>query len=451
VQHGRGDIVGRDVELRAVARFLEAEPPCALVLEGEAGIGKTTLWRHALEAAHAGGLGVLVATPAENEASLPYAALTDLLEGVGGEAYAELPESQAAALAAATQRAAADGGADEHGVSRGALALVRSAAARPLLLAVDDVQWLDPASARVLEFVARRLAKLPVRVLVARRTTRLEPPPLGLARGLPPGALDVVQLGPLGATALDELLRSRLGLHLPRPALIRLERVTEGNPYYALEIGQSLADRGELEVPRSLTEALDLRIASLPPAARDTLLLAAACLQPSPDLVERAAADSVGLRTALEQGLLEVSRRRLRFTHPLLASVAYDRALPGERRDAHLRLAAAAPAGLRGARGSPRAGSRDARPRDRGRARGRRQGGRSGRAGPRGRARRGGGPSDPERGSGGPEAETRERVRVPRGRGRSRAGTGAARAADRGDGAWARARRAAPAAIEHAR
>jgi DNA-binding CsgD family transcriptional regulator len=177
---------------------------------------------------------------------------------------------------------------------------------------------------------------------VARRAPRSEPPPLGLGRALPPDALEVVQVGPLDAVGLDELLRDRLEVGLPRPTLLRLQQITEGNPYYALEIARSLATGGELEVPPSLTEALDSRIAGLPPVARDALLVTAAGLHPTPELVERAAGAREGLRLALDLGLLEVRGHRVRFTHPLLASVTYDRALPGERRDAHRRLAAVA-------------------------------------------------------------------------------------------------------------
>ena len=339
-------IVGREGELEAVRRLIEATEasPRALVLDGSAGIGKTTLWRTAVEVARAKGSSVLVAAPAENEAALPYAALADLFESVGLTAITELPEAQRTALTVALQRAPAEGGANELAISRAALAVVRSMAQgpRPLVIAVDDVQWLDAPSARVLEYVARRLGGVPVRILVARRARRHESPPLGLARGLPPDALEVVHIGPLDAAGLDELLRARLELGLPRPALLQLELITDGNPYYALEIAPSLASGGELTVPPSLTEALDARIAGLPAVCRETLLIAAASVHPTPELVERAAGRRDGLRMSLDLALLEVTGRRLRFTHPLLASVTFGRALPGEQRDAHRRLAAVA-------------------------------------------------------------------------------------------------------------
>lgn len=339
-------IVGREAELQIIRRLFEApgSAPRTLVIDGVAGIGKTTLWRMAVDSARAEALDVLVAAPAQSEAALPYSVLSDLLEAVPPEATAALPPGHRSALAAALQETAADTDINEHAVSRAVLAIFRALVEgnRRLLIAIDDVQWMDPPSARVLEFAVRRLADLPALLLIARRTERPEPMPLGLARGLPPGALETVRVGPLGTAALDELLRSRLDVRLPRPQLLHLERITGGNPYYALEVARSFAEGGQLEVPPSLTEALDARIAGLPLDARETLLLAAASVHPTPELVERAAEHTHGLRRSLDLGLLEVVGRRLRFTHPLLASVAYERALPGERREAHRRLAVVA-------------------------------------------------------------------------------------------------------------
>jgi DNA-binding CsgD family transcriptional regulator len=341
----RAAIVGREGELEVIRRLLHAPEasPRALVLDGVAGIGKTLLWQTALEDARGAAETVLVAAPAESEAAMPYAALADVLDGVPPGVVGELPEAQRAALAGALQQAPAGEGADELAISRAVLAIVRALGRedRLLVIAIDDVQWLDPPTARVLEFVLRRLEGIRARVIVTRRTRRPEPPPLGLARGSL-ADVEVILVGPLDAASLDELLRSRLDLRLPRPALLRLVRITDGNPYYALELAPSLTDGGELALPPSLTEALETRIAGLPVPARDALLLAAASIQATPELVERAAGGRDGLRLSLDLGLLEVTGRRLRFTHPLLASATYGRALPSERLDAHRRLADAA-------------------------------------------------------------------------------------------------------------
>jgi DNA-binding CsgD family transcriptional regulator len=337
-------LVARAAELEAALAFVRshAASPRALLVEGEAGIGKTTLWEAALAEAAGAGVRVLVARPAENEQRLPYAALGDLLEAAAEEHAHTLPAPQRQALDQAFQRAASTGPAERLAVGRAALALVRAQARTgPLLVAVDDVQWLDEASALALEFALRRSNDTDVRLLATRRSGD-RPGAFEPERAVGRNAVRVLSLGPLGPSALDELVRRRLALRLARPALLRLAAVTGGNPYFALEIARELAEGGELAVPPSLGDALAARIAGLPPTTRDALLLAAASVKPSSDLVERAAPSAAGLRDALSRRLLEARGERLRFVHPLLASVTYGHALPGERRDAHRRLAAAA-------------------------------------------------------------------------------------------------------------
>jgi DNA-binding CsgD family transcriptional regulator len=144
-------------------------------------------------------------------------------------------------------------------------------------------------------------------------------------------------------TDLDRVLRAQLGLQWPRPRLVELQRATGGNPFYALEIARS-ATEDAFRVPVSLAAAVEIRLQSLPKPAREAVLLAAAARQPTSWLLERAAGSSEGLELAHAAGVLTLEGARVRFTHPLLASVAYDHALPSARRDAHRRLAAAAAA-----------------------------------------------------------------------------------------------------------
>jgi predicted ATPase len=223
-------VVGREAELRTIERLIEDDAPgaTALVLDGEAGIGKTTVWLAGVERARERGYRVLSCRPAETEVSLPYVSLGDLLEPVGEEVAGH------AALAAALGR----GGQTAPGrleVSRASLAVLRTLAGRaPLLVAVDDVQWVDAASAAVLGFVLRRVADAPLRILVARRSERDAAAPLGLARAVE--GLTMLRIGPLEPGDLDRLLRSTLDLQLPRPRLLELHRVSAGNPFYALEI-----------------------------------------------------------------------------------------------------------------------------------------------------------------------------------------------------------------------
>src|SRR5262245_13155870 len=130
-------IVGRGAELQQVAALLDA--PAALVLTGDAGVGKTTLWEEGVRLAGERGFRVLAARPAEAEAALPFAALGDLLGPVADAV--ELPRPQRAALDRALQRADADEPADRLAVSRATLGLLQGLG--PLVVAVDDAQWLD--------------------------------------------------------------------------------------------------------------------------------------------------------------------------------------------------------------------------------------------------------------------------------------------------------------------
>ena len=338
-------VVGRAEELNRIDVLWDdvVPHPTGLLLDGEAGIGKTSIWCAGVAGARARGLIVLVARPAERERALPYSALADLLEPAL-EKVDELPVPLRHALDSALQRTASDEPAHQLAVSRAVLAVIRALAVdRPVVVAVDDVQWLDPPTENTLAFVVRRVSDMPVRILIARRSDSASPPPLELERAL--ARFTVVSVAPLSLSDLDRLLRTRLGVHLPRPRLAQLHRACSGNPLHALEIARSLDatnSDGDLSIPAELTSVLRRRLDALPPSARDTVLLAAACIQPTPSLVRRAAAGGDGLTVAREHDVLRIERGRLRFAHPLLASSAYATATAEDRRDAHARLAGAA-------------------------------------------------------------------------------------------------------------
>lgn len=324
-----------------------------IVVDGEAGIGKTTLWLGALELVQEAWFRVLRCRPSEAEQELPFAALGDLVEPLFDSAFGELPAIQRDALDVALQRTRGVEPATRLAVSRAVLALLREQAMRGrVLVAIDDVQWLDRSTADVLSFALRRLEGLPVRLLIARRSETVEPLPLGLDRA--PFADDLARLrvGPMTLDELGGLLRGRLALRLPRPRLAELHASCAGNPFYALEIGRALRATGSREdgeplpVPESLNALLARRLDTLPQEARLATLLAAASPQPTAGLVERAAGDSDGLALAVAAGVLEATGERLRFTHPLLASTIYSAAPPWERREIHARLASAADGAL---------------------------------------------------------------------------------------------------------
>ena len=209
-------IVGRDADLAAVERFLDrvAGDGGALVVDGEAGIGKTTIWREALARAASRPFRVLVARPAEAEADFSYAALTDLVAAAYEEVDTELPLPQRVALDEALLGAESDGQADPRTTSMGFVGVLRALAAeRPVVVAVDDVQWLDRASERALEFAVRRL---PPRVsfLVVRRS-RCQRRAARSHTGIRGRLGRTSHAGPLSAAALHHLIRNELGRRRP--------------------------------------------------------------------------------------------------------------------------------------------------------------------------------------------------------------------------------------------
>ena len=340
-------IVGREDELARLRRLFDDDGPTGAVIEGEAGIGKTTLWLHGVEQArHA--WNVLTARPAEGEASLPFAALGDMLEPLLVADGAELPEDDRLVLDRALYRDQPLEPASRLAVSRMVVSLLRRAGDQtPLLVAVDDVQWLDPPTAEVLEFAFRRLPPSRSRILVARRSEGEAPLPLGLDRAQLRGGVAHVRMGPLTPDDIGSVIRDRLDLRLPRPRLFELHAASGGNPFYALEIGRALAELGTLDDGAPLPvpdrdSLLRRRLEALSEPSRRSTLLAAAAVQPTVSLVERAAGEVEGIAEAVRAEVLTVDGDRLRFAHPLLASAAYAAAAPWERRDAHRRLAGAA-------------------------------------------------------------------------------------------------------------
>ena len=195
-------VIGRADALDGAARFVGAiaTGPAGLLVEGEAGIGKTTVWRAAAAAAVRRDYRVLAATAAEGEADLPFVALRDLLEAVPDAAAEQLPPPQRNALAIALLRSDVPGAAaDQHAVCVAVLGVVRALAAeRPLVIAVDDVGWLDRSSDRVLRYVVRRLTTEQVGVLAARRPAIDPATPLGLDSPAVGPRLGRVELGPAG-------------------------------------------------------------------------------------------------------------------------------------------------------------------------------------------------------------------------------------------------------------
>ncbi len=163
-------LFGRDLELNAGRAFLATAPARGLLVEGPAGIGKTAVWRALLDIARTDGYLVLETIGDAAEARLTFAGLADLLETVADEALPRLPAPQARALEVALLRADAVSPAEPRAVAAGLLGALRAlAGTRPVLVAIDDVQWLDEASADAVAFAARRGRQEAVRLARAPR------------------------------------------------------------------------------------------------------------------------------------------------------------------------------------------------------------------------------------------------------------------------------------------
>ncbi|HWL34215.1 MAG TPA: AAA family ATPase [Gaiellaceae bacterium] len=338
-------IVGREDELAELAQFLSRDDwPRTLLLEGQPGAGKTTLWEHAVDAARER-FHVLAARPLETEAKLAHSGIGDLLDGVHG-AFDELPSPQAHALRAALLLEAPDsGGVDQRGVALGFLGVLRALAAeRPVLVAVDDLQWLDGASSRVVLSAVRRLAEEHVALLLALRES--ERAGLGFApeRALP--AFSRLAIEGLSLEDLHRLVQDRLGVVLSRPALRTVHATAAGNPLFALELARTLPEGqtagAPVQVPDSLHELVVARVTAVPAEAKAALLAAAALADPTLALIGAATGGdgAAALGPAVDAELVTVGNGRVRFTHPLLAAAAYANAGPAERRDVHAALAA---------------------------------------------------------------------------------------------------------------
>src|SRR5919108_1473095 len=345
-------IVGREPELEAIRNFIERirHRPAAFILAGQAGIGKTTLWQAGVDAAATHGVRVLTSRAGESETRLLYSTWTPLWGGVAPASSEPLPPPQRTALEVALLRVDASGPPpDQRAVAVAALAMFRILSAdEPVLLAIDDVQWVDTSSARVLSFVARRIAEESVGLLATVRLGIQRRDPI-IERAMATSAtVESVHVGPLSPETLHSLIRASMGDELTYPVVRRIHDASGGNPFFALEIAKELARRGVpragevLPIPEDVVTLLRQRVDALPRTARRALLVVASTARPTEGLVrstglgDRAA---TALTRAEEAGVITMSEARISFTHPLFASAIYTSAPAAERRDVHRRVA----------------------------------------------------------------------------------------------------------------
>jgi DNA-binding CsgD family transcriptional regulator len=345
-------VISRSAEFRAVSELLRSagRRPTGLVIEGEAGIGKTTIWLAALEQARESGFRVLSARAGQAESVLAYAAVADLLGDVDQAVLAVLPDVQRIAVDRVLLRASDDGPAtDQHAVAAAFASVVhRLSIDSPVLLAIDDVQWLDPSSEAVVAHAARRLDGR-VGVLVTERCDLDCGNAVNWLHLAGRDGIARIRVGPLSLGGLHVLISSRLGRSFSRPTMVRISEISGGNPFYALELARAIDDgsaSSHQAMPATLSELMRQRIGRLDRDARTLLLAAASVANPTVELLAEVTYNTVErtvelLGEAEGKGLIAVDGGDVRFTHPLLARSVYTDASPAERRAMHRVLAQA--------------------------------------------------------------------------------------------------------------
>jgi DNA-binding CsgD family transcriptional regulator len=340
-------MASRPAEEAALSEFLTAASgaPAALLVDGEAGIGKTTLWQAGLQWARDRGFRVLSARAANAQSVLAYASLADLLYGVAASAWADLPNPQRIAVdRVLLGQQSADAVTDRRAVAAAFLSVVDGLAdGGPILLAIDDLQWLDPSSAHVIGFAARRLSG-PVGILA---TIRTETDDAGATAWLQlprPDDIERITVRPLPSRALHAIVRDQLGQPIPSAVMARIHQVSAGNPFYAIELARTFVGSVDEILPDTLAELVRARIGGLDPAVHNVLLAAACLATPTVELVGEATATEQDrlielLETAERHGIVSIEGNHIRFTHPLLAGGVYTDAPPTQRRLMHRRLA----------------------------------------------------------------------------------------------------------------
>ncbi|TDC73310.1 helix-turn-helix transcriptional regulator [Streptomyces hainanensis] len=349
-----------------------------LLLTGPVGIGRSTVLDALADRADRDGALVLRCAPARAESELPFLALIDLhdqLDEFGLAAVEALPAAQRAAL-----ETALTGGPVAVHLRQGELALrlavlslLRTLARRggPVLLAIDDLQWLDRPSAELLAFVARRVRRLPIGVVATVRTELTGGETTPRLRALPQPA-EELPLPPLEFGWLAELLDRHGVVGLPAPALHEIHRTSGGNPGFALDLARAAAGGvaaprpGEpLPLPARLRAVARRSLGPLSPGARETLLLASLAVPagrdggvaPTVELL-RAAGRSAAAAEVAEAVRLRVVRPLtadgvVRFAHPLLPAVLRAEAPPDRRPPAPATAAGRRPAAAPGGAGGP--------------------------------------------------------------------------------------------------
>ena len=328
-----GEAIGRSTDLEALERraaMVEQDGTAALAsITGEAGIGKTTvldaLGRH-LEAR---GFRVLRSGISPIETMLAWAGLQVLLEPEReGQALACLPPLQRDALLGALGHhptIEVDAGV----VAQAMVAVLRTlTTTQPVALLLDDVHWLDQASAAAVSFAVRASGSAPLLVVLAARpgvALPVEP-----RRLLDPARVEWRQLTGLSPAGVHQLLVQGCGVTLRRPELIRVHEATRGNPLHTLEIGRLVAAGASLDqalLPPSLQATIAERLRALPASTRHCLEAVAMAVSPTLELMSKTLPEvdvEGSLLVAEDVGIITLIDDRITFTHPLLRAGILD-------------------------------------------------------------------------------------------------------------------------------
>lgn len=333
-------VVGREAELQGISRFLASimEGPRAFLITGDAGVGKTTLWEAAL--AEARGLHYLVLTTRAraSESYLGLSGIADLIGPVAEATLPRLPGPQRRALEVVLGLSTAVESLDRRILGLGVRTLFETVSAeQPVLIGIDDLQWLDSDTEKLLVFALRRLPDAQVGLVATVRTDADAAAASALEQVL--GAhVKTVTLRPLPLVALERLLEQHLGARLSNRALRQVYRRSGANPFYAIELARTLNEDDDQRLPPSLRGRLVRRLERLPVPTRELLVVLAAAATPTVSLV-RELGNETGLDPAEREGIVIVEQQRIRFTHPLLAEAVLETATSRQRQDANRLLA----------------------------------------------------------------------------------------------------------------
>jgi hypothetical protein len=331
-------LLGREAELRVLESLLAppADGGAALLVRGEAGIGKSALLREASRRATDRGMLVLRTAGVQSEARLAFAGLHQLLHPILDEADV-LRAPLRTALRAAFGMAEADAP-DLFPVALATLALLSERSSRaPILLLAEDVHWLDGATCDVLAFVARRLESDPIVLLAASRD--------GVETSLEQAGLAQLELGRLDDDAAAALLDAQAP-HVAPAVRDRLFAEAQGNPLALVELpvaserlrpGTMLP--AWLPLTTHLERAFTSRVVGLPTTTR-TLLLVAALNDGDASTFRGSQLTAQDLTPAIAAALVDVDDRTLRFRHPLMRAAVAQAASMSQRGRAHAALAA---------------------------------------------------------------------------------------------------------------